>query len=593
MATIQTRAPATRATGAPRSVLALILGVAAALLGFPMLLAGVGLGAAQLSATQDGYFTTRTVAVRGDGSAITLDVLKVGRAGAGGWWAQAGLATVRLSATSPDGEDVFIGIAPTSAVRTYLAGVPHDAVTSIRPDGLTLTPRNPTAERMISGMPPDQRFWVAAAHGRGGAELTWDVTPGSYTAVVLNSDATPGVAVQLGAGVRIPHLLWFATGLAIAGVLLLAGAAGLIVAGAGKPSPSAADTGQQPARTMDAAAGTGSTTGVSSSTVSWSAAADHEGVGAATGGSGTASGSLEAASERLAATAAERPGTASERPHEASGSRRAASGRSDMEHGSLSTSALTPVRLTGTKDANLSRWLWLVKWLLALPHLLILVILWAVLAVVTVIAFCAILVTGHYPRGMFDLAVGILRWTWRVQFYATNALGSDRYPPFTLGEADYPADLRITYPGRLSRGLLLVKSWLLAFPHLLIVAVLVGTWRWDIGGDAGGSIVVGGLIGALTLAAGIVLLVTGRYPPALFDLIVGLNRWVYRVSAYVLLMTDHYPPFRLDPGPTEPVEFDASGPDATAPGTGRPDAAAPDDLTPPPPVAQLGSGKRS
>ena len=135
---------------------------------------------------------------------------------------------------------------------------------------------------------------------------------------------------------------------------------------------------------------------------------------------------------------------------------------------------------------------------------------------------------------------------------------------FTLDHTDYPADLDIAYPERLSRGLVLVKSWLLALPHLIVLGVLAGTWQF---GDADGfQFAVGGLIGALTLAAGLLLLFTGRYPAPLFDLLVGLNRWVYRVTAYVALMTDTYPPFRLDQGPADPggVAPTPSTPDAPA-----------------------------
>jgi hypothetical protein len=151
-----------------------------------------------------------------------------------------------------------------------------------------------------------------------------------------------------------------------------------------------------------------------------------------------------------------------------------------------------------------------------------------------------------------------------VQFYATAAIGTDRYPPFTLDHTDYPADLDIAYPERLSRGLVLVKSWLLALPHLIVLGVLADTWQL---GDADGfQFAGGGLIGALTLAAGLLLVFTGRYPAPLFDLLVGLNRWVYRVTAYVALMTDTYPPFRLDQGPADPggVAPTPSTPDAPA-----------------------------
>jgi hypothetical protein len=141
----------------------------------------------------------------------------------------------------------------------------------------------------------------------------------------------------------------------------------------------------------------------------------------------------------------------------------------------------------------------------------------------------------------------VIRWTWRVNFYAGHGgIGTDRYPPFTLADvADYPAHLDIAYPDELSRGLVLVKSWLLAVPHYLIIAAVTGGY-----GRNGTQTL--SLIALLILVAGFALLFTGRYPPKLFDLTVGANRWYYRVLAYVLLMTDRYPPFRLDQGGAEP-----------------------------------------
>lgn len=215
-----------------------------------------------------------------------------------------------------------------------------------------------------------------------------------------------------------------------------------------------------------------------------------------------------------------------------------------------------PVSISASLDPGLSRWKWLVKWFLALPHLAILAFLWLTFVVLTLVAGAAILFTGRYPRGLFDLNVGVLRWSWRVEYYATTGgMGTDRYPPFSLGrEPDDPATLDVAYPERLSRGLVLVK-WLLAVPHLVIVTVLLGgSLGWvTVGGERVQlAPVSGGLLGLLVLVAGVILLVTGRYPHALLDLTVGLNRWVYRVIAYAAFMTDQYPPFRLDQGGTEP-----------------------------------------
>ncbi len=210
-----------------------------------------------------------------------------------------------------------------------------------------------------------------------------------------------------------------------------------------------------------------------------------------------------------------------------------------------------PVRLDAELDPGLSRGMWLIKWLLAIPHYIVLLFLWIAFGVTTVIAGVAILFTGRYPRSLFDFNVGVLRWSWRVSYYASSGgIGTDRYPPFSLGEhPDYPARLSIAYPERLSRGLVLVKWWLLAIPHYLVLAALFGAAS----GTDRSATAAPGLLTVLTLVAGVVLLFTQRYPRSLFDLIVGFNRWQYRVFAYVFLMTDQYPPFRLDQGGSEPV----------------------------------------
>jgi hypothetical protein len=204
-----------------------------------------------------------------------------------------------------------------------------------------------------------------------------------------------------------------------------------------------------------------------------------------------------------------------------------------------------PVRLEARLEPGLSRWLWLVKWILVIPHMVVLAFLWVAFVVLTVVAGFAILITGRYPQDLFTFNVGVLRWTWRVLCYAgTGGLGTDRYPPFSLApDPGYPAELDVARPAELSRPLVLVKWWLLAIPHYVVVAILVGGPVWWFG-----------LLGVLAVVAGGHLLLVGRYPEGLFALVIGLNRWVFRTVAYAALMTDRYPPFRLDQGGREPVD---------------------------------------
>jgi hypothetical protein len=225
-----------------------------------------------------------------------------------------------------------------------------------------------------------------------------------------------------------------------------------------------------------------------------------------------------------------------------------------------------PVKIRGELTAPPERGWWLIKWLLGIPHYVILCFLAIAFFVVAIIAFFAILFTGKYPKGLFDFNVGVLRWGWRVAFYSYGALATDKYPPFSLeSDPNYPADLEIPYPEKLSKGLVLIKWWLLAIPQYIIVGIFSGgwsagfhwgskpaeTWTWHFGDKvvqvdkwqtSGGA----NLIFVLAIFAAIYLLFAGRYPKDIFKLVLGFNRWALRVAAYASLMTDAYPPFRLE-----------------------------------------------
>lgn len=173
---------------------------------------------------------------------------------------------------------------------------------------------------------------------------------------------------------------------------------------------------------------------------------------------------------------------------------------------------------------KLSRWLIFVKWLLAIPHLIILYALVAVAEIMTVIVWFAILFTGRYPKGMFDFVVGVLRWDYNVIAYA--ALLRDEYPPFSLSAGQYPVTYDVEYPERLSRLLIFVK-WLLIIPHVIVLCLVLIAYM------------------VTAIIAWFAILFTGRYPEGLFRFAVGATRWGARVNAYVWLMRDDYPPFSL------------------------------------------------
>jgi len=253
------------------------------------------------------------------------------------------------------------------------------------------------------------------------------------------------------------------------------------------------------------------------------------------------------------------------------------------------------IHLRGELSSPPSRGLWLLKWLLIFPHLVVLIFLSFAVVFVTIFAFFAILFTGKYPRKCFNFVVGVFRWSWRIGFYAYSVSGTDKYPPFSLkSRDDYPADLHIDYPERLNHWLPLVK-WFLAIPHFFVLMAFLGGVASDsdkngaplepfretfsitevhvdgsnvreelveplqnssLPAKAGSDIYdyddskiesfgFPGLMPVLVIIALFALLFTGRYHGDIFRLLMGINRWTYRVVAYVYFLTDEYPHFRL------------------------------------------------
>jgi hypothetical protein len=185
-----------------------------------------------------------------------------------------------------------------------------------------------------------------------------------------------------------------------------------------------------------------------------------------------------------------------------------------------------PVRFDVEYPERLSRWKIFVKWLLAIPHFIIVTLLQTVAGVLILVGFFAILFTKKWPRELFDFMVQIQRWTMNTVVYAL-ALQRDEYPPFSGEAGEYPVRLEVDYDESLSRWLIFVK-WLLILPHLIILTFLA----------IAAYVVV--------FIAFFAILFTGSYPRGMFDFVTGVLRWSVRVYAYGhWLVTDRYPPFSL------------------------------------------------
>jgi hypothetical protein len=183
-----------------------------------------------------------------------------------------------------------------------------------------------------------------------------------------------------------------------------------------------------------------------------------------------------------------------------------------------------PVHADVEHQAEYSRFMPLVKWLLLIPHYLVLILLAIGAVFAIIISFFAVIITRRYPRGLFDYVLGVSRWIWRVQAYLF--LMVDPYPPFTLqDDPNYPARLDIEYPEEGVARWRPPFAWILAIPYLIISSILFQ------------------LAQILAFFAFFTILFTKKYPEGMFKIaLVGL-RWQVRGNAYAYWLTTKYPPF--------------------------------------------------
>ena len=378
----------------------------------------------------------------------------------------------------------------------YLDGVSHDVIRDFE-----LSPDRVLYRRVPGESTPDppgdQSFWVAQVTAEQADELTWEVDSGDWTVVLMNADGSRGVDLDARLGIKVDWLLPALIGLLALGLVLLAGGAALVIVGSrGQAQPAA----PQPAEALPAEPAT------------WPAPAPP---GAAP----------------TPAVAARHGGAVSARPHRPArpfAQPRVVARQVAARHPPLHRARLPVDRLRHRDGDRLLRH----RVHRPLP---------------------AGAVRLQRRRAAVELA-GRLLLLQRAGHRPLPALQSatGRLP----GRALRPVSRNSSAAGWCSSS---GGSWRL--PQYVVVGIFGGGWwlGWWEPTDARWAGDRPGLIGVLVLFAAVVVLFTGRYPATIFNFVMGLNRWVYRVVAYATLMTDEYPPFRFDQGgdetttPNDPV----------------------------------------
>ena len=180
------------------------------------------------------------------------------------------------------------------------------------------------------------------------------------------------------------------------------------------------------------------------------------------------------------------------------------------------------VNLVCDRPETLSRWLWLFKWILLIPHFIILYFIGWVSIPLLFLNWIIVVILGVRPRPFFDFFVGLFRWQTRVNSYLVHL--TDSYPPFSMQSAsNYPVKVDVEYTRKANRVtsffrlLMLIPHWILFYPLSLLV------------------------FGAIIFHV-LYVIVMGKPHAEVFNLIVSLSRWFTRVNMYFSLATDRYPP---------------------------------------------------
>jgi hypothetical protein len=223
--------PASRSAG---DIVLIVVGAILAIISIVPLVGGAALVVIHATQRDDGFYSSRAETLATPTAALVSDGLDVGTDGPDWLFEEGRLGTIRLTATGTSTRPVFIGIAREADVDDYLRGVAHDLVADfdVDPFSVTYERRPGTADARPPGT---QGFWAVSSSGVGERTVTWPVEEGTWTAVAMNADGSPGIRTDVSVAAKVGYLLWVGVGLLVLGGLIAALGAILIVLGVRRP----------------------------------------------------------------------------------------------------------------------------------------------------------------------------------------------------------------------------------------------------------------------------------------------------------------------------------------------------------------------